>query len=30
VEALGLKLEFHKLALPVIVVDGIAKAPTEN
>jgi uncharacterized protein (TIGR03435 family) len=30
VEALGLKLEPHKRALPVIVVDKIAKAPTEN
>jgi uncharacterized protein (TIGR03435 family) len=30
VEALGLKLEPHKRALPVIVVDGIEKAPTEN
>ena len=30
VEALGLKLEPHKRALPVIVVDKIEKLPTEN
>ena len=30
VEALGLKLEPQKRALPVIVVDRIEKAPTEN